>query len=207
VLLSAIVACKSAPSEQPAITPEPVIAKPAPSTSTSASAPVSSSIVEERAWKACGDAKKVPTSYASVRAVDWCNREYIVGFASLRRGQAEIHEYATMGGAHDTDIFLLGSVAYGDLDGDGLEEAAVVLDHQSFGANGGEHYSSQVFVFSLRKGAVVEVARLEPNSVVTIEKDHLLVRYPRAGTICTRTLDLRKEKLVEWSDSCSGAKK
>ena len=51
-----------------------------------------------------------------LKAVDWCNRDYGGKDLSLRGGRAELHEYAELGGPHDTRLATLQDVAYLDVD-------------------------------------------------------------------------------------------
>ncbi len=201
VLVCALVACGRSPRE-----PAPIAHDPAPAKSV-ALVHTSEPKTGERAWTTCGEAAAAPpTSYASLRAVDWCNRDYLPGIAHLRNGRAEIHEYPALGGPHDTDIFLLGSVAVGDLDGDGVEEAAVVLDHQSYGAHGGGHHQSDVFVYALRSGKVVQLDSryVHYASVARIDARRLMLDYGEPGAKrCTLELQLVAGKLANLSDLCA----
>lgn len=71
--------------------------------------------------------------------VDWANHAYPLGLASrLEKGRAELHEYAELGGPHDTHLWALKMVVYGDVDGDACAEAIVWMSQESwYPASGG----------------------------------------------------------------------
>lgn len=158
----------------------------------------------DRAWVGCQDGKPAPARYRSVREVDWCNHTYIAGIATLRRGRAELHEYEEMGGPHDTDIFRLGSVAFGDVDGDGVEDAVVVLDHQAHGAHGGSHQGARVYLFTIRAGTVARLAdgTARMGSVARIAAGRILLDYAPAELVCTQELRRAGSKLASRTDPC-----
>lgn len=197
---------------QPSVAPvAPVVTAAAlastpPLTSASVATPQPPPPLAERAWRSCAEATgAAKATYTSLREVDWCNREYVPGFATLRKGRAEIHEYEELGGLHDTDIFRLGSVAYGDLDGDGVEEAVVVLDQESYAAKAGQHLEARVFVFALRGGKVVGVAQASTHvgSVASVRGNRARLDYGEPGAPrCTHELRLDATKLVTASDPC-----
>lgn len=109
----------------------------------------------ERAFRACKQAPEQKPPFASLRAVDWCNHTFVHGFCELRGGTFEMHEYAELGGMHDTILCRLGNVSYGDVDGDGVEEAAVVVDEENFFTSGASSRGSTVYLYALDKGAIV----------------------------------------------------
>lgn len=202
VVCIALAGCSQSPQKTP-ITPDPTVAKsttpPPPAASTAPPKP------RDRAWQKCAAASgSAPTSYKSLRDVDWCNHSYISGIADLRKGYSELHEYEELGGAHDTDIFRLGSVGYGDLDGDGTEDAVIVLDHDSYGAKGGQYQVAQVYVFTIRGGKVASIASTQTHrgSTGRISGTRLFLDYQPAALRCTLEMRLVAGKLVTASDPC-----
>lgn len=136
---------------------------------------------------------------ASLREVDWCNFEYRPGLVGLRRGRGEVHEYAELGGVHDTDLFQLGSVSYADLTGDGVEEALVVIDEQHFVGARQDHWSgTQLFVFEWRQGAPARVAdaSLSPAERVVVDGKVIVVTSRTADGSCDQRYELSGSKLV-----------
>lgn len=109
----------------------------------------------ERAFVHCTKGPEPKPPFASLRAVDWCNFTVRVGFGTMHGGRSEMHEYEELGGPHDTMLARLGAVSYGDLDGDGIEEAAVVLDEEDWFTSGAHHERSTVYVFTLTNGIPV----------------------------------------------------
>lgn len=76
-----------------------------------------------------------PDTWAeSVREVDWCNLDY-GGFVDLQEGRQEVHIYPEMKGPHDTTIWRLVDLVFGDFDDDGVEDAVVLIESK--------HYSGQ----------------------------------------------------------------
>lgn len=141
-MLVVLLGACSKPVIQPDVVPPSASAAPAVVT------PPSPKAATERAWKACRETKpKSKASVASVRDVDWCNHPFVAGICTPRDGVGELHEYEELGGMHDTHICRLGAVAFGDLDGDGVDEAAVVVDEESHFAKGGSSRSSTVYVY------------------------------------------------------------
>lgn len=88
----------------------------------------------------------------SLDEVDWCNHDFGGVNQDLRRGRAELHEYGELGGLHDTYITRLRAVVRGDLDGDRRPEVAVVLSQETWLASGGSNTSTDVLVFTWRRG-------------------------------------------------------
>ena len=72
-----------------------------------------------------------PTSASapSLRTVDWCNRSLGPNVPALYncRGSRDVRHRAG-GGIHSLAEYRLGNVTYGDLTGDGREDALVVID-------------------------------------------------------------------------------
>lgn len=76
-----------------------------------------------------GAAPLTSASAPSLRSVDWCNRSLGPSVPALAscRGSREVRHSA--GGAiHSLAEYRLGSVTYGDLTGDGQQDALVVID-------------------------------------------------------------------------------
>jgi hypothetical protein len=103
---------------------------------------------------------------ATIRDVDWCNRTYAdpIGDTAVFGGHHEDHVYTCgigeepLAGRHVTEIWTVDAVAYGDLDGDGIEDAAVSIDELWFGCLDGDTDDTRVTrvrAFTVRDGAVV----------------------------------------------------
>lgn len=77
-----------------------------------------------------GGASPITSASApSLRSVDWCNRSLGPNVPALYscRGSRDVRHSAG-GGIHSLAEYRLGSVTYGDLTGDGREDALVVID-------------------------------------------------------------------------------
>lgn len=109
-----------------------------------------------RSWETCREVREVVKTPRTIRDVDWCNREYTPGWVALRDGIGEIHEYMDLAAAHDTYIYKLADVAYGDLDGDGVEEAVVLIHSESYTGTAA-WTGADLYVFALRAGNVVDL--------------------------------------------------
>jgi len=129
--------------------------------------------------------KKAPPSNAarSLRAVDWCNRDYLGKQISLRGGFGELHEYADMGKPHDTHTSSLQGVAYLDIDGDGTVEALVALNRDDwFVGEDGESRNrshSQLYVYGWKDGGPALLGTMDaetPIHAVAAWKGNLAVR-------------------------------
>jgi hypothetical protein len=205
LLSLALIACNRPRSDRARIAPDPTPSASASVVASASTIPMPSSTV--RAWTTCDhEPPKPPAKYASLRDVDWCNRTEIPGVSTLVKGVAELHEYAALGGLHDTDIFRLGSVAFGDLDADGVEEAAVVIDHASHRPGGGQWSEATVYVFALRRGAVVRLADSSTHleSSARIDKGAVLLGYGSSDAPCVQELQLAAAggALVKGPDTC-----
>ena len=129
--------------------------------------------------------KKAPANKAagSLRAVDWCNRDYLGKQISLRGGFGELHEYADMGAPHDTHTSSLQGVAYLDVDGDGTVEALVALNRADWlVGEDGETRSrshSQLYVYRWKDGGPALLGTMDaetPIHAVAAWKGNLAVR-------------------------------
>ena len=142
--------------------------------------------------------KKAPPAKTakSLRAVDWCNRDYLGKQIALRGGRGELHEYAEMGKPHDSHISSLQGVAYLDVDGDGSPEALVALSRDDwFVGEDGESRSrnhSQVYVYRWKDGGPALVGTMDaetPIHAVAAWKGNLAVRSgktPQAADAVSR---------------------
>lgn len=124
-----------------------------------------------------------PPAAKSLRAVDWCNRDYLGKNISLRGGRGELHEYAEMGGPHDTHLSSLQAVAYLDIDGDRTVEAVVALSRDDwFVGEDGEsrgHRHSQLYVYRWKDGGPALIGTVDaatPIYAVAAWKGKLAVR-------------------------------
>ncbi|MBK7394920.1 MAG: hypothetical protein IPJ34_01120 [Myxococcales bacterium] len=187
--------------------PQPPVPSTSPSApAASASSPpvasASSPVVAKklpRAHLSC-DPKRAKKSapFANVRDVDWCNATVVPGFATLRDGAATVHDHL------DDDprlyVYHLGHVAYGDLDGDGVDEAVVVFDEAvATGVRG------RVTVFDLKAGQPRSLDVHEEDGVVetsVVAKEvHLTVRGSKQ--VCSSRASLVKGHLVLGKPACA----
>lgn len=136
-----------------------------------ASAPAASSAAEaapDDAWDACPPLPGIVRP-ADVTQVDWCSCGGLSRFGTMKACHAELHEYESLGGPHDTSITRVLDVAYGDLDGDGVAEAVVpVLRIDDYARAGTSHERGTLFVYGVRPGGVrrlVELATRPPERV------------------------------------------
>jgi len=67
----------------------------------------------------------------SLQKIDWYNFEYIPGWMTLKNGRNEIHEYYEMGQPHDTTIWTLKDICYGDINNDKIEDAVIIIKEMS----------------------------------------------------------------------------
>ncbi len=111
-----------------------------------------------RAFTRCKEGAPSPSPVGEIRDIDWCNFEYAPGWLALRGGVEEMHEYAEMGGMHDTYIWKLEAVAYGDLGGPAGEEAVVLISEESWYAGGTGSVGAMLYLFRLEAGLPVQVA-------------------------------------------------
>lgn len=184
----------------------------APPTSVSAVAAASASVPPVASAAPPVVAKKLPRAhlscdpkrakksapFTSVRDVDWCNATVVPGFATLRDGVATVHDHL------DDDprlyVYHLGHVAYGDLDGDGVDEAVVVFD-ETVGAG----VRGRVTVFDLKAGQPRSLDVHEEDGVVetsvVAREVHLTVRGSKQ--VCSSRASLVKGHLVLGQPACA----
>src|SRR5690606_21675138 len=105
----------------------------------------------------------------TVRDVDWCNFAFGVGprGGALREGHSSVHLYADIGKPHDTIATTLRGVVYGDLDGDGRLEAAIVLETSMWFARTGAHSGgTSVSIYALRRGTPTNLGSIATDKTV-----------------------------------------
>jgi hypothetical protein len=133
---------------------------------------------------------------ADIRKIDFKNFIYQVGpgdaagHSTVRLRNGTTHFRAGEG------FFSFNLVAYGDLTGDGVNEAAVILT----GNSGGMGYWEEGFIYTIRDGQAVKIANFDAGdkfsgvvSGVKIENQSLFLDRPdfeRCGT-CSRTMRYR----------------
>lgn len=165
------------------------------------------SIPEHTAWGGCAELPlRDPSRTAdTVRAVDWCTRSY-GAMADLRDGYHELREYEDLGGPHDTTVWRLRDVGYGDIDGDGLEEAAILISDETYGATGGSAGRTTVYLYALRDGAVVELARGSAppcdRATMAVEAGAIRIAYEHEGESCHAAWALPGATLELADPSC-----
>ncbi len=181
-----------------------------PSAAPSATAPASSPPVASasstvapkalpRAHLSCDPkrAKKSPP-FAQVRDVDWCNATVVPGFATLHDGSATVHDHL------DDDprlyVYHLGHVAYGDLDGDGVDEAVVVFDEGS-----APHVHGRITVFDLKAGQPRWIDVHGEDGVVetSVVAKQIRLTIRRAKQLCSAEASLVKGRLVVGKVTCT----
>lgn len=130
---------------------------------------------------------RAPKPAKSLRTVDWCNRDYLGKQISLLGGHGELHEYAELGGPHDTHLSSLQSVAWLDVDGDGTTEALVALTRDDFfvGDDGESrnHSRSQIYVYGWKDGGLALLGTMDaatPVHAVAVWKGNVAVRSGKA---------------------------
>ncbi len=113
---------------------------------------------------------KADAGAVTVRAVDFCACSALSHHGTMRNCRAELHEYEQLGAPHDTLLTRVIDVAYGDLDGDGREEAAVAIQEVVHYARSGTHHESgRVEIFGVVGGAVTRLATLGVGPPIAIE--------------------------------------
>jgi hypothetical protein len=152
VFAAALAACSS-PSRPPPPPPPPT---PPPQ-------PTQPRIVSQPTWDGCG-APVSPQPPASVRDVAWCDRTIDVGSGQtidLDRGIHESRVYVCdlvpgHEGEHTTLVGRLVAVAYGDVDGDGVEDAALLVELDRYECDPAWNaHVSRIAVYAVRDGGVV----------------------------------------------------
>ena len=118
---------------------------------------------------------------------DFCNFEYIPGLVSVFGGLGEMHEYMQMGAPHDTTLHKLTSVAYGDVNGDGKEDAVVGLDEENYQGSGGSDWGgTRVYLVLVKKSQtnVAAIGDAPPNALLHQEGKYIVAEWPRGAEIC-----------------------
>jgi hypothetical protein len=70
-----------------------------------------------------------PQSSPALRGIDWCNHDYGAALPALTECRGSFAErHRAGGGIHTFDEFRLVSVTYGDLTGDGREDALLLIE-------------------------------------------------------------------------------
>lgn len=89
---------------------------------------------------------------ASFADVDWCNLEYAEEeWLTLSAGVVEIKEPVGNGALENSYAYRLVSLGIGDLDGDGQDEAAVLLEEESY-TEEGSWRAARLYLFGLEQG-------------------------------------------------------
>jgi hypothetical protein len=80
--------------------------------------------------------------------VDWCNRSYReLHGAELVGGDWHQHEHSCASDEHITMAYWVIGVAAGDLDGDGVADAAVVIGESTYGCGDGTDTVAHLMAF------------------------------------------------------------
>ena len=89
--------------------------------------------------------KKEKNKLISLQKVDWRNFQYVPAWIKLKDGKSEIHEYYKMGQPHDTIIWTLKEVCYGDINNDKIEDALIIIEEIN------DNYRAKKYYKQLRK--------------------------------------------------------
>ncbi|MBX3159809.1 MAG: hypothetical protein KF773_27815 [Deltaproteobacteria bacterium] len=131
---------------------------------------------------ACREADPKAPPPRSVRDVDWCNSDAFTWKGRLRAGHAEVHLYRRLDQPHDTIRTRLRGVIYGDLDGDGRAEAAVVIEKSTW-TTSHQGTVSTVYVHGFTGGAPVLLGSIPAGTPV---RD---VAFGKGGTVTVKAGD------------------
>jgi len=138
----------------------------------------------EDEWDACPPVAGI-TRATDVTQVDWCSCGGLSRFGTMKACHAELHEYESLGGPHDTSITRVLDVAYGDLDGDGVAEAVVpvlLIDHYARAGTSSER--GVLFVYGMRPGGVRRLVEVKAPPAERVQIDGGVVTlHTRAGCV------------------------
>lgn len=163
---------------------------------------------EHTTFQGCRDLAPAQEGRAadSVRTIDWCDRDY-GAWAKLTDGRANLHEYEEMGAPHDTSIWKLADVAYGDVDGDGQEEAAVFVTEENYGADGGESLSGTVYLFRFDGARLRQVAKsggpFSRKATLSLKNGWVRITYAEEGRTCSNAWEIHAQALHLADPTCT----
>jgi hypothetical protein len=152
---------------------------------------------------ACDAPPARATKPASVRDVDWCNRDDlgVWGSGGLRDGRSTVHLYRDISQPHDTIAASLRGVVVGDLDGDRRPEAVVVLEKTTWiGRTGRSTGGTIAYVYGFAKGAPVRLGAIAtgtPVEAITLAKRVVTITSGPATARSTRSYRRVKADFVE----------
>ena len=142
----------------------------------------------------------------SIRSTDWANCNFGT-FGALRNGRGELHLYDRMGAPHDTVDTKLVGVDYGDLNGDGIEDAVVALVQRThYASNGNTSEIGQLYVYSTKEcfvGLVAYAIGGRPMTSVKIAKDRILLDEATQWETCKTELVVHDTKLDTARERCT----
>jgi hypothetical protein len=139
----------------------------------------------------------------SLRRVDWTNLDYEGWVGRLRDGYNAMR-ITDLGGARVETTFV--SVAFGDLDGDGVEEAAILLKNDIWRDNGRhDPADANLFVYAWRDRqptVVASVSFLSPLAIVRIADGKVIVDESADKPKCVREMTLEGDHLISNPRAC-----
>lgn len=141
------------------------------------------------------EAARLDDPPAPFAGVDWKNREYVSNLVQLVDGHGEMHEYsAEYGGMHDTTLWRLEHVAYGDVAGDPAPEAIVLISEQWYAPGGAHSPRGWLFVYTMSAGALEQVASTPAAGGTRVEVESRRIRTS-SGTKSEGTWIVRGKSL------------
>lgn len=133
--------------------------------------------------------------------MDFCNHDY--GVVTLVNGVGELHEQDD---EHDTSVYRLVKVVYGDLEANGAEGAVVMLHSDSNDPSAGPSNGADLFAFALRDGEVVSMGSAPAARVagftLVIDSGEVKMHYQRQDELCQERWRPRLGKLVYLDYGC-----
>jgi hypothetical protein len=142
----------------------------------------------------------------SLRRVDWANQDYGGWVGRLRDGRNMMDVADLGGGAHGRVETTFVSVAFGDLDSDGREEAAILLKQEIWRLPSGRRdVDAHLAVFAWRDGVptyVASVSFLRATASVHIAGGKVVVDEPVDGPPCLRRMTLEGDHLLSDRPMC-----
>lgn len=151
------------------------------------------------------DASEVAAQDRSIRRVDWRNHDYDGWAGRLHEGVSQTDVADLGGGASGRVTTTFVSVAFGDLDGDRREEAAVLLKQEIWRSTGRRDVDANLFVLAWRDRAptiIASVSFVRPTASVRIEDGKVVVDEPDDGPPCSRRMTLEGDHLLTDRPMC-----
>jgi len=126
----------------------------------------------------------------------------VVGLVYLKDGHGDLHEYSEeLGGMHDTTLWDLVSVAFGDWDGDGQDEAIVLIRETYSAPEGPGSVRVIAYVYRELNAEVVQIGdalRLAQVKSAAIQRGYLTLSGPEGCAVYR----LKAEDWVRQTEAC-----